>query len=262
MSAAVVGDARDGAAAGADRVDVDHRQRAAASCRSRPSVVTSASPPADEADVGAGAADVDGDEVVEAGRLADTPRADHAGGGPGQRGVDGLRAHDVGADDAAVGLHDRQRGARRPRARSRSPSRADVAADERLHVGVEHGAPSTRSNSRNTGSTSLDSETAQPGCSASISARARRSCGGIGVAVQEAHGDGVDARLAQPAGRRAHRRLVERLQLRAVDGHAAADLEDALGRDRPAAASPRRTCWRAGGCRGGRSPARRGSPRW
>src|SRR6185503_20842627 len=99
---------RDRAAAGTDRVDVDHRhvQRPAADATLDGYLGLAT---ADEADVGAGATDVDRDEVGEPGRLADAPRADHTRRRARQRGVDGLRLHDVGTDDATVRLHDRQR---------------------------------------------------------------------------------------------------------------------------------------------------------
>ena len=71
----VLGDAGDGAAAGADRVDVDHRhlQRPGAHAALDRHLRLAA---AHEAHVGAGAADVHGDQVGEPGRLADPPGAD------------------------------------------------------------------------------------------------------------------------------------------------------------------------------------------
>ncbi len=104
----------------------------------RPSVVTSALAAPDQADVGAGAADVDRDHVGEARGGADQARPDHAGGGAGQRGVDALLARDRRADHAAVRLHDPER--RRDPALPEPPLEPlDVAADQRLHVGVERG---------------------------------------------------------------------------------------------------------------------------
>ena len=150
---------------------------------------------------------------------------------PRERGVDRLRAHDAGAADAAVGLHDRQR--RRDPSRTQPLHQArDVAPDERLHVGVEHGAhralelPEDRQHlagQRHRAVRVLLPEQ-RPGAPL-----VRR----VGVAVQEAHRDRVHGGLAQPPGRHPHRGLVEGLQLFAVDGDAPVDLEDPLGRDRP-----------------------------
>ena len=193
--------------------------------------------PAHETHVGAGAADVDGDQIGESGRLADPSHADHARRGPGQRGVDRLRADDVGADDAAVGLHDRQR--------RRDPSRAqlshqarDVTRDERLHVGVEDGAHRALELAEHRqhlagerhGAVGVLVEQQRMGASL---------VRGVGVAVQEAHGDRVHAGLAQPARRRPHAGLVEGLELLALHGDAAADLEDQLGGDRARRLHPR-----------------------
>jgi hypothetical protein len=55
---------------------------------------------------------------------------------------------------------------------------------------------------------------------------------GVGVAVQEADRDRVDALGLELARGRAHRRLVERLDFAAVRRQPPGDLEDALGRHR------------------------------
>ena len=71
-------DLGDRAAARADRHHVDHRQRQRpfadmALLGERDAAVL------DQADVGAGAADIDGDDILDAARRGDVARADHAG---------------------------------------------------------------------------------------------------------------------------------------------------------------------------------------
>jgi hypothetical protein len=199
---------------------------------------------ADETHVCTRAADIDGDQIVEPGRLADPSHSDHAGRRPGQRGVDRLRPHDVGADDAAVGLHDRQRCSDPSGAQLLHQAR-DVAADERLHVGVEDGAhrPLELAEHR-------QHLAGQRHGAARVLLTEQRGGAplvrGVGVAVQEAHGDRAHAGLAQPAGRRAHAGLVEGRELLALDGDAAVDLEDQLGGHRPRRLHPREHVGAAG----------------
>ena len=90
--------------------------------------------------------------------------------------------------------------------------------------------PIERSNSRNTGSTSLDSDTAQLRVLVEEQRAGPSLVRGVGVAVQEAHRDESTPASRSRRAAVAHRGLVERLELVAVDGHAAADLEDQLGR--------------------------------
>ena len=99
--------ARDAAAAGADGRDVDHRHqhRVAADpgiARGRLAVAAVD----DDADVGAGAADIEGDEAPAAGMLRRPGAAQHAGGRPGHEGDDRHVRHHRRRRDAAVGAHD------------------------------------------------------------------------------------------------------------------------------------------------------------
>ncbi len=97
-------DAGKRAAAGTDGVDVDHRHlhRVIGDLRfggQRQFAV-------DQADIGAGAAHVKGDQPVEAGLPADFERSDGAAGRPGKDGADRLLHRGGGGNTAAVALHD------------------------------------------------------------------------------------------------------------------------------------------------------------
>ena len=129
-------DLGDRAAARADRHHVDHRQRQRpfadmALLGERDAAVL------DQADVGAGAADIDGDDVLDAARRRHVARADDAGRRTRQRGEGGRAADGGGAGDAAVGLHQQQRRAHmlveQPLLEPRH-----VGRDARHHHGVEH----------------------------------------------------------------------------------------------------------------------------
>ena len=233
---AVVAHTRDRSAARADRVDVDHGHG------QRPSADASFNrhrrfAALDQAHVGARAANVHRDHVGEARRLPDQPGADHAGGGPGERGVNGLRAHGLGAHDATVGLHDRQR--RRDAALAQSLDEPpDVAADERLHVRVEHGDHRALELAEHRQHLArqrhravrmlLEQQLARPAL-----------VGAVGVAVQEADGHRRDAGRAQPSRRLTHGVLIERLDRLAAHADAAGNLEDQLGRHRARRLDPR-----------------------
>ena len=143
----------DRAAAGADRHHVHHRQR------QRPvadaALLGQRDPAAlQQADVGAGAADIDGDRYRRCrSRGGDVARAHHAGRRPGQRGQRRRAADRRRAGDAAVRLHQQQR-----RATSASSSRrsqpSDIAPTRRHHARRSAPWPALRSYSRTTGSTS------------------------------------------------------------------------------------------------------------
>ena len=102
-----------------------------------------------------------------------------------------------------------------------------------------------RSYSRNTGSTSLESETSAAGCSSREDLGGAALVRGVGVAVQEHDGDRGDALGGDRARGGAHRRLVERLELVAVVVDAPGDLEDLLGRHRPLRLDPGEQAGRA-----------------
>ena len=120
-------DEGDRAAAGADRVHVDHRHQHGEA--RDPGVARGRLAEAalrHDADIGRGAADVEGDEVAPARQAARPVAADHAGRRAREQGEHRPLGHHAGRRDAAVRRHDAQvgleaRGARSPiRAASRS----------------------------------------------------------------------------------------------------------------------------------------------
>ena len=130
---AAVIDPDDRAAAGADRHDVEHgradRQAVDLALRGqrRPAVLH-------QADVGRGAAHVEGDEVPEARARRLARRADHAGGRSGIERGDGALAHRRGRQAPAVGLHHRE-AAGEARLGQLALEAVQVAVDHRLHIG-------------------------------------------------------------------------------------------------------------------------------
>ncbi len=130
-------DPRDRAAAGAERRHVEHRHAnlVAGDVRLGPHQHTAA---IDQGDIARGAADVDGDEVVETGLLPGRQTADGAGCGSRQEQPHRPLARDGAAGEAAARLHDLQR-----RGHTRLGEIAlhvgEIAADDRLHVGIEGG---------------------------------------------------------------------------------------------------------------------------
>ena len=104
-------DEGDRAAAGADRVHVDHRHQHGEA--RDPGVARRRLAEAalrHDADVGRGAADVEGDEVAPARQAARPVAADHAGRRTREQGEHGPFGHHAGRGDAAVGRHDAQVG--------------------------------------------------------------------------------------------------------------------------------------------------------
>ena len=135
-------DRGDRAAARADGGDLDHRRADHQAEIDRGLRRDRDLAAGDQRDVERGAAEIAGDEIVEAGGLGERRAGDHAGGRAGQRGAHRQLPRGRGRHDAAVRLHDvqlagkllrRQRGCRACRDRRRRP-----AADRRS-------APSSRS---------------------------------------------------------------------------------------------------------------------
>ena len=130
---AAIVDPGDRAAAGADRDDVEHRRadRQAVDLafrgERRPSVLH-------QADVGRGAAHVEGDQVLEARARRLARRADHAGGRAGIERGDGALAHRRGRQASAVRLHHRE-AAREAGLGQPVLEAVQVAIDHRLHIG-------------------------------------------------------------------------------------------------------------------------------
>ena len=115
--------------------DDRHHHRHAADVLAR----AHARPPVlDDRDVGAGAADVQRDDVRQAGLAGDVGGADHPRGGPGEQRRHRLRARGGHGHDAAVRLRDVRRGRHAARG-ERLLEALEVAPHLRLHVRVEHG---------------------------------------------------------------------------------------------------------------------------
>ena len=137
---AAVIDARDRAAAGADLEDVHHgdlhRQRlvVAADQRLRGGQRLAL---VDHAGLGGGAAHVEGDGVVDAERVAERLRADHAGGRAGLEHADALVLRLRRLVEAAGRLHDQER-AVEAFAADVLVDLADIAAHLRPDIGVGH----------------------------------------------------------------------------------------------------------------------------
>ena len=126
----------DRAAAGADRVDVDHRQldRAAVDlARVGPAHLALL----DHADVAGGAAHVEPDRVALAADPGEQPGADGAAGRAGEDAPGAGRGRLSRRNDAAGGLHDH--GCRQPRATGRLLEPSQIAAEQRREVGVDRG---------------------------------------------------------------------------------------------------------------------------
>ena len=87
-----------------------------------------------------------------------------------------------------------------------------------------------RSNSRNSGATSCETQANASGNSSARMRRAISSCVGADEAVQEADRDRLHPGLAQPPHRRAHRRLVQRDLDAAVVAHAFRHLQAQIAR--------------------------------
>ena len=100
-------DVGDRSSAGADRVDVDHRHENRKRGHLGVSRVLDSEPAVlDDADVGGGASDIDGDDVRFAAVVAGPARADNAAGRAGQKQADRKVTRLLDRRDASVGLHD------------------------------------------------------------------------------------------------------------------------------------------------------------
>ena len=100
--------AGDGATTGADTLHVDHREPDVVPVPPVPVGLDLGAAAPDQADVEAGAAHVDGDEVGFAAALGRHRGAHHPTGRPGAQQAHGLAADVLGGHDAAGRLHDQQ----------------------------------------------------------------------------------------------------------------------------------------------------------
>ena len=122
-------------AAGADRLDVDHRQTDQVAMMPVPAGPHLGLAAADQADVVARTAHVDGDEVAHAGRAGDGRRAHHAARRPRAHDRDGLLGDVSARHDTAVRLHDEQLATESGLAQAVVEA-AQVALDLRADVGI------------------------------------------------------------------------------------------------------------------------------
>ena len=219
---------RDRPSAGADRVDVDlpqlHRIGPDA-----PVLRHAEAAVPDHGDVGAGATHVAGDDVRIAAGLAQEARRDDAGGRAGQHRQHRHRLDPLGGQGAASGGHDRQVDACADL--SQAPAQAaEVAAHPRRHGDVQRSGAEALVLAvfRQHLGAGGDHRIGQQGAQQSGGGLLMR---GVGVAVQEADGDGGDALGAQAVGDRLHLRLVQRAEDVAAGQHALPHAEDAVARD-------------------------------
>ena len=127
----------DRAAAGADGVDVDHRQADREVGDLAVEADRRAAAP-DQGDVGAGPAHVEGDDVRPAGGRRDLDRADDARRGTGERGADRQIAGAGERHQPAARLVDADLGLGEPLAQ-RGLEPRQVAHHHRLQIGVQRG---------------------------------------------------------------------------------------------------------------------------
>ncbi len=207
---------RDRAAARAERVDVDARQRDLA--RAHRLVAGEVRLAAlEQRDVGAGAAHVEGDEVALAEQAGGVPASRDAARRAREHRARGQphRVRDGG--DAAVRLHDQHVALVAGLAQARAQA-AQVAAQHRAHVGVHHGGAEAlvlldlREHVRGERHVGVGQEAREQLPGLALVAR-------IAVGVQVADRDRADARRAQPADRRLRRGLRERRLHGAVEAH-------------------------------------------
>ncbi len=228
LEMALAADPGDRAAAGADGLDVDHRD-AHRERSDRAAVGDLRHARLDQAQVGGGATSVQRNQILEAGDLRDHRGAERACRRPGQRGGDRL-VHDLLArDHAARGLHHQER----LRSQVRPEFVVDalqVAPHVRLHERVDErrhralvlavlGQHVARERHR-----ALRVFFAEELAHAALVTVAR-------IRVDEANADGADAPLAEEARREPGAPLVERRELRTAEVEPAADLAHELDRD-------------------------------
>ena len=200
--------ARDRAAAGADRVDVDHRHADGQAVAHLLLGAHRGRAAHDHADVEARAAHVAGDHVGVAGRERGEGRGLDAGGGPGHQRVHGVARGDVHGHRAAVALHHEQL-VPVALARQLAGQTTQVAIDDRLDEAVDR---------RRRPALELAVLRQQLRPRGDVRVRPRR--GGdlarpplvavVDVGVDEVDDERLDAARAQPRGRAPDAVLVER----------------------------------------------------
>ena len=223
---ALFGDGGDGPAAGPDGVNVDHREGErvhADPARSREGGL--AAP--DERHIRAGAAHVDGQQVVDPGGPTQPGRPLGAGGRARKREMHGAARGLFRRAGAAIRLHHQQRrlDAAVGQAGGKPP---DIVPDHRLHRGVQRGChralifPKDRKDID--GKRDFDIREAGTEDLAGPALMVP-----VGVGVQQDHGDRIETGGADGFRGRLDRGLVQRRGLRSVDADTARHLEDVPG---------------------------------
>ena len=215
-------DVRDGPAARADGVDVEHRrlQRVAVDVHLAGELGLAL---LDQRDVGRRAAHVEGDEVRVAREDAGPEAAHDPGRGAGEHGAHGLRARHLEGHHAAVGGGDVAWRVDAGLVEARAEM-ADVAVHHRAQVGVDHGRRQAlelaelRRHLARAGDEGLRVLLRGDRADHRLVAR-------VDVAVEEADRDRARAGLLQPADGGAHLGLVEGALDAAVVAQALADLD-------------------------------------
>ena len=223
---------RDRAAPGADGDDVDHRDLAGVAADralggERRLAVH------DDRHVGGGPAAVTGQHPVEAGVGGDQRGAEGTGCRPGQHRGDRLVDHLVGGEHPAVGLHDVPRHASAPGAAHLVQPAGD-AGDVRRHPRLDRGVDQR-------GHRALVLAVLAQHVAGQRHHRVRVLApqhlahpvlvGRVGVGVQEADADRVDALVAEPAGHLDRAGLVEGTDLVTAEVQPAADGAHPVGGD-------------------------------
>src|SRR5262249_54071768 len=131
-------DRRDGAATGADRVDVQHGHGEVApfdlsTARQQSFAVF------DQCDVAGGSAHVEGDDVAQGVHAAGEHARGDAAGGPRKRGGEGAGAASPNGRHPAVRLHDVFAAGGDPGAAQAAVELRDIAREDRLQIGVDDG---------------------------------------------------------------------------------------------------------------------------
>ncbi len=222
----------DRAAAGPDRLDVDHRD-ADGKCADRTAVGDVGLGAFDQAEIGGGAAGIERHQIGKARDLGDDGRAERARGRAGQRRRDRFAHHLLGAGDATARLHDQERPFLQVGA-ERVVHAIEVAHHVRLDEGIDQGRhrplvfPVFRQHRAGERERALRIFLREDLADAPL-------VRGIGIGMHQAHAHGTDAVAAEGLRGATHARLVERPQLLAAEVQAAADLahiaqrHDALG---------------------------------
>ena len=217
---------RDGAAAGPDGADVD-RGGADLQVADRGLPADAGGEVLHQRDVGRRAAHVEGEEVAEPGLLGRPRGTRHAARGAGEQQVDGVVGGRARRGQAAVAAEDRERAvdARVPQLAARGWRRSARPAAARTALAT---VVMVRSYSRSSGRTAEDSDTGSPGSSSAAISRDPLLVGGVGVGVDEADAQGLDAAAGQARAAGADVVLVELGDDRAVAGDAPPDLDGVL----------------------------------